>query len=180
MFFLMVQFLEEQLGFGPLQAGLAFLPMPVSVFAMSRVAPRLVARFGPAPLIITGAAGMTLSFWHLTAIDAGSHYWWGAMPSLFLTGLSGGISFMPITALVLRDVEPEHAGSASGLLQTMQQLGGAVGFAIVTSVFAAHETGSFVTGAHAGFTAADSLAATALASALTLLVRRRASYSMME
>jgi EmrB/QacA subfamily drug resistance transporter len=173
MFFLMVQFLEEQLGYGPLEAGLAFLPMPLSVFTMSRITPKLVGRFGPTPFIVLGAAGMTLSFWHLTSIDAGSDYWWGAFPSLLLAGLSAGISFMPITATVLRGVEPEHAGSASGLLQTMQQLGGAVGFAIVTSVFAAHETGTFITGAHAGFTAADVLAGVALVSALTLLAARR-------
>jgi MFS family permease len=82
---------------------------------------------------------------------------------------------MPITSLALRDVEPEHAGSASGLLQTMQQLGGAVGLAVIASVFASHAVpGDFLAGAHAGFAAAAVIAAIGLASAATLLSGQRA------
>ena len=80
---------------------------------------------------------------------------------------------MPITALSLRDVEPEHAGAASGLLQTMQQLGGSVGLAVVASVFAANAVDAdFLSGARAGFITAATLTAIALASALTVAVRR--------
>jgi EmrB/QacA subfamily drug resistance transporter len=173
MFFLMVQFLESRLGLGPLATGLAFLPMPLGVFSMSRFAPRLVGRFGPLPLVIVGTAGMTLAFLRLSQLDAGSGYWGGAFPSLLVAGLSGGMTFMPITALALRNVEPEHAGAASGLLQTMQQLGGAVGLAVVASVFAANaSSGDFLSGARAGFVTAATLTAIALASALTVAVRR--------
>ncbi len=174
MFFIMVQFLEDQLGFGPLQAGLAFLPMPGSIFLLSRITPRLVGRFGQAPLIIAGTAGTTLAFLRLTQLHAGSGYFDGVFPSLLLMGISSGLLFMPITSLVLRGVSHEHAGSASGLLQTMQQLGGSVGLAVVTSVFAAHATpGDFIPGARAGFLAASVLYALALASAITLVLRRR-------
>jgi EmrB/QacA subfamily drug resistance transporter len=171
-FYLCVQFLENQLGLSPLQAGLGFLPWPASIFILSRFTPRLVARFGQPRLIVTGTLLMVLSFAHLIGLGGGSGYWYVA-PSLLLGGMAIGVSFMPITSLVLTGVEPEHAGSASGLLQTTQQLGGAIGFAIVTSAFAAHESGTFISGAHAGFATADILAAIALASALTLIVRRR-------
>jgi EmrB/QacA subfamily drug resistance transporter len=173
MFFLMVQYLEDQLGYGPMTTGLAFLPMPLSVFVMSRFSPRLVGRFGPLPLVITGTAAMTLAFLRLSMLDSGSAYWTGVFPSLLVMGLAGGLSFMPITALVLRGVEPEHAGAASGLLQTMQQLGGSVGLAVIASVFAANAADAdFLAGADAGFLTAAVLTAIAMVSALTVAVRR--------
>ncbi|HWJ83177.1 MAG TPA: MFS transporter [Nocardioides sp.] len=174
MFFVMVQVLEGHLGYGPLEAGFAFLPLPVSVFTMSRLTPRLVARFGQPPLIVLGTTGLVVAFSRLVSIDATSGYWDGAFLSLLLTGLAAGISFMPITSLVLTGVEPEHAGSASGLLQTVQQLGGSVGLAIVASTFAQVD-GDFIDGARAAFTAALVLAGLGLVSALSLVVRRPAA-----
>ena len=71
---------------------------------------------------------------------------------MLLNGLSAGLVFMPMTATVLAGVEPEHAGSASGLLQTMQQLGAAIGLAVIVSVYAAGAVpGEFVPGARAAF-----------------------------
>jgi EmrB/QacA subfamily drug resistance transporter len=173
MFFLMVQFLEDDLGYGPLEAGLAFLPMPLGIFAVSRVAPRLVELVGAKPLIIVGMLATTLSYLRLTMLDAGSGYWDGAFVPLLITGLAAGLSFMPITALVLHGVEPEHTGAASGLLQTMQQLGGSVGLAVVASVFAAHAVpGDFLPGARAGFWAAATLTGIAFGAALAQVVRR--------
>ncbi|WP_377320967.1 MFS transporter [Pimelobacter simplex] len=176
-FFLMVQYFEEDLGYGPLQTGFAFLPIPLSVFTMSRITPRLVARFRQPPIIVAGTAGVLAAFLFLGRIDASTSYWTGVFPALLVLGISMGGSFMPITSLALQGVEPEHAGSASGLLQTMQQLGGAVGLAVVASVFASHaQPGDFLAGAHAGFAAAAIIAALALASAASLLARpRRAS-----
>ncbi|KRA38514.1 MULTISPECIES: MFS transporter [unclassified Nocardioides] len=173
-FFLMVQYFEEDLGYGPLQTGFAFLPIPLSVFTMSRITPRLVTRFRQPPIIVAGAAGTLASFVFLNQIDAGTTYWTGVFPALLVMGLSMGGSFMPITSLALLGVEPEHAGAASGLLQTMQQLGGAVGLAVVASVYASHRVpGDFLAGAHAGFAAAAIIAAIGLASAATLLARPR-------
>ncbi|WP_254069798.1 MFS transporter [Pimelobacter simplex] len=173
-FFLMVQYFEEDLGYGPLQTGFAFLPIPLSVFTMSRITPRLVARFRQPPIIVAGTAGVLAAFLFLGRIDASTSYWTGVFPALLVLGISMGGSFMPITSLALQGVEPEHAGSASGLLQTMQQLGGAVGLAVVASVFASHaQPGDFLAGAHAGFAAAAIIAALALASAASLLAGPR-------
>ncbi|MFJ9317724.1 MFS transporter [Pimelobacter simplex] len=173
-FFLMVQYFEEDLGYGPLQTGFAFLPIPLSVFTMSRITPRLVARFRQPPIIVAGTAGVLAAFLFLGRIDASTSYWTGVFPALLVLGISMGGSFMPITSLALQGVEPEHAGSASGLLQTMQQLGGAVGLAVVASVFASHaQPGDFLAGAHAGFAAAAIIAALALASAASLVAGPR-------
>jgi predicted MFS family arabinose efflux permease len=171
-FFLTVQLLSRQFDYSPLRAGVAFLPVPLGVFAMSRLAPRLVARVGPAPLIASGATSVFVALGLLIAVDSGTNYVGGVLPSLLLMGLGMGASFMPITVLALNGVEPEHTGAASGLLQTMQQLGGAVGLAVVASVYAGRSAHGLDSALRAGYGAATVLAALAVASATTLLARR--------
>ena len=171
-FFLTVQLLAHQFGYSPIRAGVAFLPVPLGVFTMARLAPRLIARTGPAPLIAGGAVSVFISMGLLLNVNASTSYTGGLLPSLLLLGLGAGASFMPITVLALNGVEPEHAGAASGLLQTMQQLGGAIGLAVVASVFAGRSAHGFDPALRAGYGAATVLAALALGSALTLFTRR--------
>jgi EmrB/QacA subfamily drug resistance transporter len=171
-FFLTVQLLAHQFGYSPLRSGVAFLPVPLGVFTMSRLAPRLVARIGPAPLIASGALSVFVGMGLLVGTDPSTNYASGVLPSLLLLGLGMGASFMPITVLALAGVEPEHTGAASGLLQTMQQLGGAVGLAVVASVFAGRSSDGFDPALRAGYSAATVLAALALASGATLFARR--------
>ncbi len=170
-FFLTVQLLSHQFDYSPLRSGLAFLPVPLGVFAMSRLAPGLVARIGPAPLIAAGTASVFLAMGLLIGVDGSTSYAAGVFPSLLLMGLGMGASFMPITVLALSGVEPEHTGAASGLLQTMQQLGGAVGLAVVASVFAGRSAHGFDPALRSGYGAATVLAALAFVSAITLLAR---------
>lgn len=173
MFFLLVQYLEDVLHLSPLVTGLVFLPMPLSIFVMSRVIPRLVERFSAARLVIGGAVLRVVGFLPLTQLGADTPFG-VVVGALLLTGISAGLTFMPLTALALRDVEPEHAGSASGLFQTMQQLGGAVGLSIVASVYAAFAVpGDFLVGGRAGFVSAAILSVVALAAAVGLAVRPR-------
>ncbi|HZP16181.1 MAG TPA: MFS transporter [Nocardioides sp.] len=168
-FFLLVLFFEGTLKFGPMTAGLAFLPMPVTIFALSRVVPKLVERFGQTPLIVIGALGRVLSFALLLGLHDSTGYW-GVFGPLWLMAIASGLSFMPLTSLALKGVEPEHAGAASGLLQTMQQLGGAIGFAVIASVYATFgKQGDFAAGGHPGFIAALVIGVISLASALTLV-----------
>ncbi|WP_138416947.1 MFS transporter [Sinomonas gamaensis] len=175
MFFLMVQYLEDDLRFSPLVTGLAFLPMPLSIFGMSRIIPRLVERVGAVRLVILGAALRVVAFLPLTQLNSGTPFAVVAL-ALVCTGISAGLTFMPLTTLALRDVEPEHAGSASGLFQTMQQLGGAVGLAIVASTYAAFAVpGDFVIGGRAGFWSATFLSFLALAAVAALALRNRKS-----
>ncbi len=92
----------------------------------------------------------------------------------FETGLATGFIFMPITATVLSGVEPEHAGSASGLLQTTQQLGAAVGVAVIVSVYATGAVpGQFVPGAQAAFLTSAAFSVAALVVATLGLRERR-------
>ncbi|WP_140008515.1 MFS transporter [Nocardioides plantarum] len=174
MFFLAVQFIEDELGFGPMESGLAFLPLTLGIFGMSRITPRLLAHFGPSPMIMAGAVGLAVSFAWLSTLSASDSYLSGLFGPMLLNGLSAGLAFMPITSIVLTGVEPEHAGSASGLLQTFQQLGGAIGLSVIVSVYAVGaEPGQFLPGAQAAFLTSASFAALALLVGTALHVHAR-------
>ena len=174
MFFLVVQYVQGVLGFGPLAAGFAFLPFTLGIFAMSRFSPRLLGRFGPLPLIVAGAAALTIGYVWLSNAGPDGSYLGTVFVPMLLGGLGGGLAFMPITATVLAGVEPEHAGAASGMLQTTQQLGSAVGVAVIVSVYAAGAVpGEFLPGVRAAFLTSAAFSATALALAATLLLRQR-------
>jgi len=176
MFFLAVQFIEGELGFGPMASGLAFLPLTVGIFAMSRFTPRIMTAVGPLPMIAGGAVGLSASFAWLSTVQAGDTYVSGVLGAMVLNGLSAGLMFMPITSIVLGGVEPEHAGAASGLLQTFQQLGGAVGLAVIVSVYAAGSVpGEFLPGAQAAFLTSATMAALAGVAGVAALSRRRAT-----
>src|SRR6478672_149632 len=170
MFFLVVQYVQRVLGFGPLASGFAFLPFSLGIFAMSRVTPWLIGRLGPRTMIMSGTAAMVVGYAWLSAAGTDGTYWGSVFGPMLIAGLATGFVFMPITATVLGGVEPEHAGSASGLLQTTQQLGSAVGVAAIVSVYAAGAVpGEFVPGVRAAFLTSAAFAGLAFLVATAVL-----------
>ncbi len=101
MFYLVVQFTQRVLGFGPLAAGLAFLPLSLSVFAMSRFSPRLVGRFGATRMLMLGSLGLVGAYLWLSRADEATTYASGVFGPMLLIGLSMALCFMPITSLAL-------------------------------------------------------------------------------
>jgi EmrB/QacA subfamily drug resistance transporter len=163
MFFLVVQYVQGVLGFGPLLAGVAFLPFSLGIFATSRVTPALLGRFGPRRMMLVGSATLAVAYAWLSTIGVGDTYLAAVLGPMTLAGVASALIFMPVTVMVLSGVEPEHAGSASGLLQTTQQLGGAVGVAVIVSVYAAGAApGQLVPGMSAAFLTSATFAALAL------------------
>ena len=114
MFFLVVQYVQRVLGFGPLASGFAFLPFSLGIFGMSRLTPWLIGRVGPRAMLVTGTAAMTVGYAWLSAAGTDGTYWGSVFGPMLIAGLSTGLVFMPISVTVLGGVEPEHAGSASG------------------------------------------------------------------
>jgi EmrB/QacA subfamily drug resistance transporter len=170
MFFLVVQYVQRVLGFGPLASGFAFLPFSLGIFGMSRVTPWLIARVGPRAMLMTGTAALTVGYAWLSGAGTGDTYLGAVFGPMLIAGLATGLVFMPITVTVLTGVEHEHAGSASGLLQTTQQLGSAVGVGVIVSVYAAGAVpGQFVPGLQAAFLTSAGFAAVALLVAATVL-----------
>ena len=111
-----------------------------------------------------------MSFVLLAQVGTGDSYAGAVFGPMLLNGLSAGLVFMPVTATALSDVEPEHAGAASGLLQTTQQLGSAIGVAAIVSVYAAGAVpGQFVPGVRAAFLTSATFTGVAFVVALAAL-----------
>jgi EmrB/QacA subfamily drug resistance transporter len=174
-FFFTVQFMQAVLGYGALRSGFAFLPLTLLIFATSRITPRLVGRFGVRPLIVTGLVLVAAANLWLAQLDTSSTYVAHLLGPMLLTGVGAGLGFMPLTVAVLSDVEPEHAGTASGLLQMAQQVGGSLGLAVLVTVYASQTVpGQVVVGMSSSFRTAAAFVLVALVLAGLLLGRPRA------
>lgn len=170
MFFFLVQVLQNGLGFSPIEAGLAFLPMTGSLFTVARLAPRLVARHGPRRLMLTGLPVMLAGMAWLTRLTPSSGYATGAFGPMLLFGLGAGLVFLPLTLTILSGVRREDSGAASGMLQTTQQVGGALGMAVLVSVFGtASRHGGAFHGVDVAFEAAAVFTVVALAVAAAVI-----------
>ena len=173
-FFFTVQFMQGVLGYGALRSGFAFLPLTLLIFATSRISPRLVQRFGVRPLIATGATLVAVANLWVSALGNDSGYVDGLLGPMLLVGMGAGLTFMPITVAVLSDVEPAHAGSASGLLQMSQQVGGSLGLAVLVTVYASHTVpGDVVAGMRQSFETGAGFLALGVLVALVMLRRPR-------
>jgi EmrB/QacA subfamily drug resistance transporter len=137
MFFFLTQFLQDMLGFSPLQAGLAFLPMTMALFASARTASRLLPQFGARRLTVGGAAVTAAGMAWLAQISLGSSYLTAILGPMLLIGIGMGFPFMSLTLVALSGVEPRDAGAASSLVNVVQQVGGALGLAVLVTVFGA-------------------------------------------
>lgn len=147
-FLFLTYYLEDTLGFTPIQTGAAFLPMIGAVMVTSVLSGSvLLPRTGPRPLVSAGcvlaAAGMAM----LTGIGASSGYAGGVLPALLVTGLGFGLIFGPVQNAATTGVRAGEAGVASAMVNTAQQLGGAIGTAVFSSL-AASTVRDYVT-AHA-------------------------------
>lgn len=135
LFFFMSQFLQDIQHYSPLAAGVAFLPMPASVFLSSQLTSRVLVR--RLPLRVATMMGITLAGIGLllaTQLEPASSY--GQVVAWFvLVGSGTGISFVTLTTASLHEVQPADAGAASGLINVSQQLGAALGLALLVTLF---------------------------------------------
>jgi predicted MFS family arabinose efflux permease len=135
MFFFLTQFVQEVLGFSPLQAGFAFVPMTAALFAVSRSAPRLIPRFGIKPLMVAGLVPVITGMTWLAHISPATSYLPGILGPMLLLGAGMGLTFVPLTVASLHNVRPEDSGAAASMVNVTQQVGGALGLAILVTVF---------------------------------------------
>src|SRR6201994_2228705 len=135
MFFFLTQFLQDILGFSPLRAGIAFLPMTVMVFSVSRAAPRLMQSVGPKLLMMAGLGPVIVALAWLSRVSPDTSYWTGVFVPMLLLGAGMGTVFVPLTTASLTGVAPEDSGAASSMVNVMQQVGGAVGLAVLVAVY---------------------------------------------
>jgi EmrB/QacA subfamily drug resistance transporter len=134
-FFFLTQFLQRILLFSPLRAGVAFLPMTVVLFAVSRAAPRLMPRLGVKPMMIVGMLPVIVAMAWLSRVSAGSAYWADVFGPMMLLGLGFGLVFVPLTTTSLAGVPPKDSGAASAMLNMLQLVGGSLGLAVLVAVW---------------------------------------------
>jgi EmrB/QacA subfamily drug resistance transporter len=147
-FFFMSQYVQDVLGYSPLKAGLAFLPMTIGIGATANVLARLVGRTGTRlPMAIGPAIGASGLFW-LSFAGVGSGYA-SVVGPIVLIAVGMGTTFLPLTLTVMSRVERHEAGLASALLNAAQQIGGSLGLAVLVTVAT-----SVTAAKHAALTAA--------------------------
>src|SRR6266496_1093084 len=135
MFFFLTQFVQDILGFSPLQAGLAFVPMTAMLFAVSRAAPQLLARFPASALMMAGLLPVVAGMAWLAQISPATGYLPGVLLPMLLLGAGMGVVFVPLTMASLAGVRPEDSGAASSMVNVTQQVGGSLGLAILVIVY---------------------------------------------
>jgi EmrB/QacA subfamily drug resistance transporter len=185
MFFFNTLYIQKVLGFGPLKAGLAFLPFTGGIMLSAGLASQFATRVGVRPIAVAGMVltivGMLLFVW----LPVHGSYAANVLPSILLTSLGMGAVFMPLTLVATTGLQNEDQGLASGLFNTSQQIGGALGLAILSTI-AASRTSAFdgpaAAGLVHGFRWAFAGGATFVAAALvvTLAFLRRRHVELIE
>jgi EmrB/QacA subfamily drug resistance transporter len=134
-FFFLTQFLQKIMGFSPIRAGVAFLPMTIALFGVSRLAPRLLPRVGTKPLMIAGMLPAIASMAWLWRVTPATGYWSGILGPMLLLGIGMGLVFVPLTTTSLAGVPAADSGAASGVVNMLQQVGGALGLGVLVAVY---------------------------------------------
>ncbi len=173
MFFFNTLYIQRVLGYRPLKAGLAFLPFTAGIMVSAGLASNLATRVGVRRIAMVGMvltiAGMLL----LARIPVNGSYATDVLPSLLLSSLGMGAVFMPLTLIATTGLQDEDQGLASGLFNTSQQIGGALGLAVLSTVAAGRTSHASGSAAHAlviGFHWAFAGGALFVAAALVVLV----------
>jgi EmrB/QacA subfamily drug resistance transporter len=137
-FFLLTLYVQQVLGYSALKTGLTFLATAGPVVLVAGISQALVTRVGPRPVMTVGLALITCGMLWYTQIPVEGSFVTHLLPGYLLVGVGMAFSFIPMSIAALAGVEPQEAGLASGLINTAQQIGGALGVAIVATVAFTH------------------------------------------
>jgi EmrB/QacA subfamily drug resistance transporter len=133
-FFFLTIFVQNVWGYSPLKTGIAFLPLVAVIIVLSGVASQAVPRIGARPLMIAGSASMAGGMFWLSRISEHSSYAGGLLGPMLIIATGLGLLFVPMTLVALTKVRNEDTGVASSLVNVGQQVGGAIGLAILGTV----------------------------------------------
>jgi EmrB/QacA subfamily drug resistance transporter len=179
MFFFLTLYMQNVLGYSPMRTGLAWLPVTVGVGIGAGTAPQLVHRIGTRPVIVAGNLLSALGVFLLSRITVDGSYASGLLPGMIVMSVGLGLTFVAITTAANAGVPAHQAGLAAALLNASQQIGGALGLAVLTAIstaradqlFARHATPAAAM--TSGFSRALLAAAIAIAVAALLGLRTR-------
>ena len=134
MFLVLTLYMQQVLGYSPMRTGIGYLAVAGTAILWSAVAAQLVNRVGVKPVLVAGMAFMSAGLLFFTQVSVGGSYVGDLLPGFLLISIGMGFSFVPISIAALAGVQPAEAGLASGLINTSQQIGGALGIAVLSAV----------------------------------------------
>jgi EmrB/QacA subfamily drug resistance transporter len=180
MFFFNTLYIQRVLGYGPLKAGLAFLPFTAGIMVSAGVASQLATRVGVRLVAAVGMVLTVVGMGLLTQLPVDGTYAANVLPSIIISSLGMGAVFMPLTLIATTGLRDEDQGLASGLFNTSQQIGGALGLAVLSTIAAsktsaaggANDPAALVTGFHWAFAGGALFVAAALVTMLAMLRAR--------
>jgi hypothetical protein len=136
------------LGYDALEVGLAFLPVAVAIGALSvGFSVRLVMRFGARETVLPGLVSIVLGLLFFTRVPVDADYVSSILPGMLLLGVGAGLSIPSLMTLAMSGVAPSDSGLASGLVNTTQQVGGALGLAVIATLSTTRTGGLLAAGA---------------------------------
>jgi EmrB/QacA subfamily drug resistance transporter len=181
MFLMLTLYMQQVLGYSAMKTGVAYLAVAGTAILWSAVAAQLVTRVGVKPVLVAGMATLTGGVLYFTQVSVGGSYLADLLPGFLLIGIGLGFSFVPISIAALAGIEPAEAGLASGLINTSQQIGGALGIAALSTIASSwtdHAVANgtalptaLVDGFTAAFVAGSIVAAVGILAALALIRR---------
>jgi EmrB/QacA subfamily drug resistance transporter len=135
MFYFLTQYVQQVLGYSPLKAGFAFLPVSLVIVVVAQIASRIVAKVGAQSLIVSGTILTGFGLLLLSSLTTDSSYVAHVLPAIALIAMGMGFVFVPITLTAVGGVAAEDSGIASAMLNVCQQVGGTIGLSALVTVF---------------------------------------------
>ena len=148
MFFFVSLYMQQVLGYSPLKAGFSYLPLAVTIILSAGIASQLVSRFGFKPILVAGMGLVAIGLLMFSGVSVDGSYASDVLPASVIAGAGLGFSFVPVTIAAVSGVRDDDAGLASGLINTSQQIGGALGLAVLSTI-AISRTNALTAGTHA-------------------------------
>src|SRR5207249_1222523 len=133
-FLVLTLYMLQVLGYSAMKPGVACLAVAGTAIIWSTVAAQLVTRVGVKPVLVVGMSSLTAGLVYFTQVSVGGSYAGDLLPGFLLIGLGLGFSFVPVSIAALAGVQSAEAGLASGLFNTSQQIGGALGIAALSTI----------------------------------------------
>jgi EmrB/QacA subfamily drug resistance transporter len=146
MFLMLTLYMQQVLGFSPIKTGVGYLAVAGTAVVWANVAAAAVNRVGVKPALILGMSLLTAGLLYFTQVSVDGSYWADLFPGFLILGVAIPFAFVPITIAALAGTKPEEAGLASGLINTAQQIGGAVGIAVLSTIAVSTTDGAVADG----------------------------------
>jgi EmrB/QacA subfamily drug resistance transporter len=170
MFLMLTLYMQQVLHYSAMTTGVAYLAVAGTAIVWSTVAAQLVTRIGVKPVLVVGMTSLTAGLVYFTQVSVGGSYVTDLLPGFLLTGLGIGFAFVPISIAALAGVKPAEAGLASGLFNTSQQIGGALGIAALSTIASSQTESALASGSAAPFALVDGFTAAFVAGAIIAAV----------